>query len=45
MVREIVSVAELYSGGPAWDDDEKALRRRASGIVRRGRAWLDVYDT
>lgn len=41
LIREIVSVAELYAidqrGG---DEEDRRYARRAAQVVKRGRAWL-----
>lgn len=37
LVREIVSVAELYTG---CRDDDPTISRRAASIIKRARAWL-----
>jgi hypothetical protein len=40
LVREVVSVAELYVGSRGEDEEGKARARKATKIVARGRKWL-----
>lgn len=44
LVREIVSVAELYAGTYGGDAEDRAISRRALKVIERAKAWLVVIQ-